>query len=359
MSSIIYPLTIKYLENFTDDTGLFQHAKYSIPDRHQGYATDDNARALVVVSKYYDLTKSEVAVKLARVYLSFLHYMKREDGLFYNKLSYDRCRKWEISEDCYGRVLWGLASLYSSKMPESLRLLADELFRDALRAISKINSLRGMALVIVGLYSYYKHTKDDFILDLITEFAWRIVDLYNDFADKNWKWFEDILTYENARIPEALYLAYKVTNERSFLEVAEESFNFLCRITIINDVFYPIGNKGWYKKNGERAYYDQQPIEAGSMTEAALTAFNVTGNIYYIKVAKIAFEWYFGRNSKSVKIYDEENGGCYDGITPQGLNRNQGAEATLSYLLARLKFEELELQRARPTITLPTKPILH
>ncbi len=347
------PLTLKYLKEFTDDTGLLQHAKYFVPDRKEGYSTDDNARALVVVSKYYNMHPIESITRLARTYLSFLYYMHRSDGLFYNKLSYDRQHRWDISDESYGRAIWGCASLYSSKMPDKLRLPARELINSSLNAVNNLQAPRGMAFTIMGLYEFFFTTKEERILEIIKRLAWKLVELYDNISDKSWKWFENILTYENARLPQALFLAYDIIKERRFLEVATETFEFLCKVTIIKGIFWPIGNRGWYIRNGPRSLYDQQPVEAGSMVEAAITGFKVTGRQEYIEIARIAMEWYLGRNSIRVKLYDEESGGCYDGITPHGLNYNQGAESALSFLLARLKFEEVPL-KIRQILTKPT-----
>ena len=348
------PLTLKYLKEFTDDTGLLQHAKYFVPDRKEGYSTDDNARALVVVAKYYDLRPSEIAKRLARTYLSFLCYMHRDDGLFYNKLSYDRQHRWDVSEDCYGRAIWGCASLFASKMPEKLKLAAKELLETSLKPIDSLKSPRGMAMTIIGLYEYYQITHDSRIAEYIERLAWRLVELYDSVADSSWRWFEDIVAYENARLPQALFLAYDVTKELRFLEVARESFEFLSKITIVDGIFWPIGNRGWYRRGGPRALYDQQPVEAGAMVETALSGFKVAKDERYLKIARIAMEWYLGRNSIRRSIYDKESGGCYDGITPNGLNYNQGAEAALSFLLARLEYERLKLKLHTPRAILRT-----
>lgn len=334
---------LRNLREFTDDTGLFQHAKYSVPNRKLGYSTDDNARALIIASKHYSLYGSGFSVRLARTYLSFLHYMHREDGLFYNKLSYDRLRKWDLSEDTYGRSLWGCASLYSSHMPEDLRLLAKELLDSSLKAAERLRAPRGMAFTIMALHKYHSEVENrEIIMDLMGKLARKIMDLYTEFSDDSWRWFENLMTYENARLPQALFLAYDVTREKSLLKVAAESFDFLCKTTLVNGVFWPIGNRGWYVRGGPRALYDQQPVEAGSMTEAALDAFIITGERKYLEIAKTAMKWFFGKNSAGLKVYDERTGRCYDGITPYGLNLNQGAESMLSYMLAKLKFEEAE-----------------
>ncbi len=334
------PLTLRYLWELTDDTGLLQHAKYCVPDRREGYATDDNARALVVVSKYFALSRSRRVMRLAKIYLSFLHYMQRDDGSFYNKLSYDRLHKWDTSEDCYGRAIWGCSAVYASPLPLELRRCAKEMLDRALSSVHRIRAPRGVAFTIIGLCELWKSFHDERVADLVERLASYLVELYESVADEGWRWFEEIITYENARLPQALFEAYLVTGETQFLKVACEAFDFLKELTIVNGVFWPIGNRGWYQKGGERALYDQQPVEAGSMVESSLSAFEATRDPKYLKVASVAMEWYFGRNSLRVNLYDEESGGCFDGITPEGLNYNMGAEATLSYLLARLKLEQ-------------------
>jgi len=167
----------------------------------------------------------------------------------------------------------------------------------------------------------------------------QLLNSYQRASSSDWRWFEPYLTYVNARLSQALFRAYAVTGDERFLHTAKESFDFLVKVQVIDDIFTPIGNKGWYKKDGQRALYDQQPIEASCMVEAALTAFHITNEEKYQRVAHIAFEWFFGKNTEKVIVYDSTTGACYDGITPQGLNLNQGAEATISYLLARLELE--------------------
>ena len=179
----------------------------------------------------------------------------------------------------------------------------------------------------------------------------RLLENYQAESSDNWDWFEPYLTYCNGRIPQALFEAYEATSNEKYLKIAKDSFNFLVEIQIINDRFFPIGNDGWYKRNGERSYYDQQPIEASSMVDAALTAFRVTHNKKYQKIANIAFEWFLGRNSKDIILCNKETGGCYDGITPQGANLNQGAESTISYLLASLELEISKSYMQKTTFT--------
>jgi len=164
-----------------------------------------------------------------------------------------------------------------------------------------------------------------------------LFDSYQQASSSDWCWFEPYLTYVNARLSQALFLAYGIIGDEKYLQIAKKSFDFLVKVQVIDEKIIPIGNKGWYKKGGKRALYDQQPIEAACMVEAALAAFRVTGDEKYQRIAHIAFSWFLGKNSQDVMVYNPKTGSCYDGITPKGVNLNQGAEATVSYLLARLE----------------------
>ena len=160
-------------------------------------------------------------------------------------------------------------------------------------------------------------------------------------SSSDWCWFEPYLTYSNTRLSQALFRTYAVIGDERYLKIAKESFDFLAEVQVVDERFVPIGNRGWYKRGGQRALYDQQPIEASCMVETSLTAFHVTKEERYQGIAYTAFEWFLGKNTRNVMLYDPNTGGCYDGINPQGLNLNQGAEATISYLLARLELETL------------------
>jgi uncharacterized protein YyaL (SSP411 family) len=168
-----------------------------------------------------------------------------------------------------------------------------------------------------------------------------LCEAYRHESAESWQWFESKLTYANARLPHALFRAYQTTGKQDYLLIAEKTFEFLTSTVIIHDMFQPVGNKSWQRRGGKRTLYDQQPIEASCMVEAASTAYEITGKELYSKIACIAFDWFMGKNSKNLMVYNPATGGCFDGITREGLNRNQGAESGLSYLLARLEMETL------------------
>lgn len=335
---------LDFLKLLTDDTGLFQHAKFGTPKRQEGYTTDDNVRALIASIKYHQIYGGSEIGKLIDVYLSFLLHMQRPDGKMHNLLSYNREFMDDVgSEDCMGRALWASGFTMSSKLPVEKRLISKEIFDKGFSWAPSFKSLRARAFAILGLCHYHKaYTQDQNVIPNIRVLTDQLVNNYEHESSSDWHWFEPYLTYVNGRLPQAFFEAYRNTNIAKYLQIAKESFDFILGEQITDDKFVPIGNNGWYKKGGERAMYDQQSIEASCMVEAALTAFRVTGDEKYRIAAQVAFDWFLGRNSYGVPVYNVETGGCHDGITPQGLNLNQGAEATVSYLLARLEMETLK-----------------
>ena len=338
------PIKLDFLKRLTDDTGILQHAKFAVPKRKEGYTTDDNARALIVCSRYYTVFGDLQIEKLADVYLGFLLYMQRPDGRLHNFLSYNRKFTDDASsEDCMGRTLWACGSCMNSKLPLKKKTLSKEIFDKTFRWASSFKSLRARALSMLGLYDYHiAYPQDQNVVPNMETLASQLLDCYKQISCEGWMWFEPYLTYINGRLPHALFVAYDSTKNEKYLRVAKESLDFLLQVQMIDNRFVPIGNNGWYKRGGERALYDQQSIEASCMIETALEAFQVTGDEKYRTAASIIFEWFLGRNSKGLAVYNPETGGCHDGITPYGLNLNEGAEATVSYLLARLKMEAIE-----------------
>ena len=345
------PIKLDFLELLTDDTGILQHAKFAVPKRQEGYTTDDNARALIVCSRCYEVLEDLRIGKLTNVYLGFLLYMQRPDGRLYNLLSYGRKFLDDASsEDCMGRALWACGSCMNSRLLSKKKMLSKEIFDKTFRWASGFKSLRAKALSILGLVNYHNACPEDQNATLNVEpIANQLLNCYNCVSSNGWNWFEPYLTYMNGRLPHALFAAYDSTGNEEHLRVAKESLDFLLKVHIVDDKFVPIGNKGWYKKGGKRAFYDQQSIEASCIVEAALEALRITGDEKYQIAACKAFEWYLGKNSQGLAVYNPETGGCHDGITPHGLNLNEGAEATVSYLLARLKIEALSNLNEGPT----------
>jgi uncharacterized protein YyaL (SSP411 family) len=335
------PIKLNFLKLLTDDTGILQHAKFATPKRQEGYSTDDNSRALIASVKYHQLYNDPVTRKLIDIYLSFLLYMQRQDGRFHNFLSYNREFMDDVgSEDSMGRALWACGCAINSNIPRQKKSAAKEIFDKGLIWIERFGSLRSKAFTILGLANYRKaYKQDQNIIMNLENLVEKLLQTYKKESSPDWLWFEPALTYVNGRLPQALFEAFRATANKEYLRVAEESLDFILGLQIINGKFTPIGNKGWYPKNQERAMFDQQSVEASCMVEAMLAAYRATENKKYREAAYNIFDWFLGRNCKGVMIYDPRNGGCYDGITSYGLNLNQGAEATVCYLTARLELE--------------------
>ena len=335
-------LPLDGLRALTDDVGMFQHTKFSTIARKEGYTTDDNARALIAALMHHRNIGDPDSLRLAETYLSFMLHMQRENGRFRNLMGFDRGFRDDVgSEDCMGHALWACGYALSADAPEEMRLVAKEMFDRCLPSSRLFTSPRAKALTILGLHQYQRAFPDDrILLRHIEEISDELMAQYGVEADDGWRWFESYLTYANARLPQALLAAHVSTGDPSCLNVALNSLDFLVETHIVDEVFTPIGTEGWYVKGGERAVYDQQPIEASCMVEAAVLAHIVTGEDMYLEVAKTAYEWFHGGNVENVVLVNGVTGTCYDGITPEGLNRNQGAEATLSYYLAYLTLLE-------------------
>jgi hypothetical protein len=338
------PIKLDYLASITDETGIVQHTKFATPNRREGYTTDDNARALIVCARHNGLNRSLETAKLADVYLSFLYHMQMDDGRLHNFLSYDRRFLDDVgSDDSLGRALWACGCVINSNLDEEKKLLSKEVFDKALPYAVNSTSPRAKAFAVLGL-SQYKRTcpNDQALSGRMTELIEQLLKLYKQESSVDWHWFEGRLTYCNGRLPQALFEGYESIRDGDVLQVAKDSFNFILKVQMNDDTFEPIGNKGWYKKGGLRAMYDQQSVEASCMAETALAAFRATRNSHFRTTARTIFAWFLGKNTKGLSVYNLNTGGCYDGITPEGVNLNQGAEATIAYLLARLDLETIE-----------------
>jgi uncharacterized protein YyaL (SSP411 family) len=340
------PLKIDYLKAFTDDTGVFQHAKFCIPKRSEGYTTDDNARALIAAVKYHRLLMDEDTNDLVKVYLAFLNHMQKPDGNFHNYLGYDRnFLDIDGSPDAAGRTLWACGCTLNSQIPQDMRLVAKDIFDRGLPWVFKTVSLRFNSATIAGLYEYDQAYPDKNLKETAKKLGRTLLQHYHDQNKSDWHWFEPYLTYDNARLTQAMFLAYLMVKENEFLEVAEEAMDFLLKTQSTDGVFVPIGNNGWYKRGGNRAIYAQQPLEAAAMVDAAVDGYHATQKKKYLEAAHQAFRWFLGENSRKIVMYNADTGGCYDGLEATCVNRNQGGESSISYLLARLKMEEIGHQR--------------
>jgi hypothetical protein len=353
------PLFTDYLHRLTDDTGIFQHTKFGIPDRSKGYTSDDNARALIAAVMLYKSKKDTESLNLIHIYLSFIHHAQNEDGSFRNFMDYNRIFIEETgSEDCQGRCLWALGfTLSEASVPANLHNTCRYMINQALPNLKRLRSPRAMAYTIIGLtymietpqaltykYPYPNKEKGDptflpraQITSLIEEMAMRLHTQYQGNKGKDWHWFENSITYGNAMLPWALFKASHLSHTEEFRKTAKESLDFLASVTFSNEGYFkPVGSHGWLERGFEAALYDEQPIEACEMLLACIEAYKTLGISTYLDQASLCYEWFHGRNSRNESLIDAQTGGCYDGIHAVGLNLNQGSENIVSYYMAHM-----------------------
>ena len=338
-----------HLHRMTDHTGLLQHAVFSVPNYGEGYATDDNARALIVavLMEQLGMTALSESANLASRYLVFLwHAYNPATGRFRNFLSYERQWLEAVgSEDSHGRALWGLGTVLGRSKSADLRGTAGRLFESALPAILNFISPRAMAFSALGLQEYLNGFPGDrAALQTMDELSHRLLDIYASNHSIGWHWFEDVLAYSNARLPQALIVCAVRTSDKVMLTAGLESLDWIMTMQRCETKghFVPIGSQGFHRKGGEKARFDQQPIEAGATVSACLQAFRATGDGRWLKDAWCAFNWFLGDNDLQIVLYDSSTGGCRDGLHPDRANENQGAESTLSFLMALLEMRLLE-----------------
>jgi hypothetical protein len=345
------PISLAYLRSLTDCTGIIQHGWHSVPNRKLGYTTDDNARALIVAAKHYGLTGEREDLDLATVYLGYLHYASTAAHKFRNVMSYQRVfMDQEGTQDCYGRAIWGCGSAASSSLPENTRIVARKLFEDSIGWVGNLTSPRARAYAMIGMREYLRrHVDFGDLRDKIDALGDSLLAGLKSYATKDWDWFEPYMTYGNAILPLGMLVAAEVTGRKSYMSAALRTIRFLTDVQMVNDRLEIVGNDGWYQRGQKRAWYDQQTIDAGYTVYLYSEAYSILNNPEYIDLAKTAFSWFLGNNRAEVNVYDEENNGCFDGINPEGLNLNQGAESIVCYLLARLAMHELKCDAPRPS----------
>jgi glycosyltransferase involved in cell wall biosynthesis len=333
-------IKLNHLQNMTDEYGLIQFANHTSPDKSSGYTLDDNSRALIFSILHSELFNSKISGDLSKTYLKFLEKSQEKDGNFKNNHKNQEELTNKYSEDSFGRAVWSLGyAIYKSKNTE-LKQKARGILLKAFDRINSIESPRAMAFALTGLSYYHKDDDNQESLFLIKKMADKLVEFYEKESSVDWEWFESVLSYANSKLPESLFLAYEVTKEVKYLEVAEKTLKFLSGIVFIGDEIYPIGQNGWYKREGKRAFFDQQPLDVSYMVQTFLTAYRITKNKEYYDKAVQSFNWFLGKNHLNQMIYDENTGGCYDGLGTHSVNLNQGAESTVSYLIARIFLEE-------------------
>jgi hypothetical protein len=345
-------LQLNHLDRLTDSTGLIQHAIYSIPRRESGYTTDDNARALRLCVCLWDERPDDRMLARVACYLSFLEYARCPVRGFHNFLSYQR--DWLDASgtgDCQGQAVLALAEVLASKLPSGFRELARELLDGALPTMTELRSLRAQAYVIQAWAILSRADVEDIgpMESVARRAADRMVECYHRSRRSDWHWFESQMTYANAVLPHALFDAAARWPDEAFLSIAESSFGFLDLVTTADNVFWPVGNRDWYSHGEEKSLYDQQPLEASTMAAAALAAFQLRGDDKYLAVFQRAYAWFLGQNSLQQRLADALDGSCCDGLLPNEVNRNQGAESTLAYLWTELLHVGVQAAFAKPT----------
>jgi hypothetical protein len=333
-------LKLEHLFALSDHNAVLQHAKFSVPARKEGYALDDNARALVFTQKAHALWLDGRLSRLQSELISFLLVMQAEDGRFHNLMDYSlRIIDDPTVGDHLGRAVWATGALINTELPRGVKASARLMFDRALPWARDSTSPRTIAYACLGLHERLSAEPEDANLRVnLKIMADRLVELYYANRTSGWEWFENILTYDNPRLSQALLAAYQALGEKRYFTVAEKTLQFLIESSTVNGILVPIGSEGWYQKGGERAIYDQQPIEAGAMVEATTLAYKLTRSKVHEIALRHALGWFFGLNTQSVTLYDDSTGACYDGVNLEGLNQNQGAESTLAYLLAAVTF---------------------
>jgi len=340
---------LDHLQRMTDHTGIIEHAIFVVPNYPEGYTTDDNARALIlaILLEEFAAATPNVPFDLASIYLAFLWLaFDPTTKRFRNCLSYER--QWqeaEGSEDSHGRALWALGTVLGRTKHAGLRGAAGRLFELAVPAAVEFKSPRACAFALLGLLEYLESFPGDrAALNASDTLANRLLDSYRAHSSADWKWFESVLAYSNARLPQALIRAGTRNGNEAMVAAGLEALEWLATVQRceIKGHFVPIGSHGFYSKKTEKARFDQQPVEACAAVSAFLQAYRTTGKSRWRKDAWTAFNWFLGDNDLQVALYDPTTGGCRDGLHPDRANENQGAESTLSFLMALLEMHELE-----------------
>jgi hypothetical protein len=345
-------INVAHLSNMTDDTGILQHAIFSVPNNFEGYTTDDNARALIVAtllsaSDRANNSDGRSGSMLSHRYLSFLLLaFSEKTGRFRNFLGYNRQWLEDVgSEDSHGRALWSLGTVLGYSEDPGLRGATGRLFEAAVPATLAFTSPRAWAFSVLGMQGYLDWFPGDRVIEGARNLlANRLLDIYECTHSATWQWFEKSLSYSNARLSQALLIAGWRSGNKRMIEVGCESLSWLLAQQHRDDenIFVPIGSRGFVTWGGEKARFDQQPVEACATISACLLAYQLTGETTWLREARCAFRWFLGENDLQVPLYDATTGGCKDGLHPDRVNENQGAESTLSFLMALLEMQRME-----------------
>ncbi|MCA9037531.1 MAG: hypothetical protein KDA91_20495 [Planctomycetaceae bacterium] len=327
--------SLAHLDRMTDSAGLIQHAIYNIPRRSSGYTTDDNARALRLCVRLCADHSDERMLERVACYLSFMEHAQQSAGGFHNFMSYQR--NWLDDNGCgdsQGQAVLALAEVRAGNVPRGFRDLAKELMDNAAPVLRDLTSLRAHAYVVQawGILRRARVAGIGELESIARNAVGHLVNAWQANQHVGWEWFEPQMTYANAVLPHAMFDAADGWSDEEYLSIAESSFRFLDKATTTGNIFWPVGNDGWYSQTGEKSLYDQQPVEASTMAAAALSAMELQHDQDYLVAFQKAHGWFHGENSLHSSMADTETGGCHDGLESTGVNRNFGAESTLAYL---------------------------
>jgi len=345
-------LRLEHLSRMTDSTGIFQHAIFSVPNFAEGYCTDDNARAFILAVLLDELEEEPEKVRgLATTYAAFLHYaFDDKTKRFHNHLSFDKLWLDERgSEDSHGRALWALGLGVGRAPYRSFQIMAGQIFAQALPAVSQFSSPRAWAFSLIGIHEYLQRLNgDSFAHQMRDMLTTRLMELYDRTATPEWPWFEDVLSYDNAKLAHALILVGRETGRQAVFERGLKALEWLVdQQTAESGDFRAIGSNGFYPRGGARASFDQQPVEAQSMVSACLEAYRATSDPRWHQLALRTFDWFLGWNDLGLELYSPATGGCLDALHIDRVNQNQGAESTLACLLS---LAELQITRNAATV---------
>jgi glycosyltransferase involved in cell wall biosynthesis len=340
-------LKLDHLFRMSDSTGIFQHASFTVPNFSEGYCTDDNARALVLALMLQKLGHgSQQLSAQAATYAAFLnHAFDHQSNRFRNFMDFDRRWLEDVgSEDCQGHALWALGLCVSQNGQSSFQALAAQLFEQALPVAAEFASPRAWAFTLIGVDEYLRRFGGDRRANQIREsLTVKLMQRYADAATDEWNWFEDVVSYANAKLPHAMILSGRCLNNKTMLELGLKTLRWLTKKqTSEAGSFRPIGSNGFFPRGKERAMFDQQPIEAQATISACIEAYQATDDTFWVAEARRVFEWFLGRNDLGLALYDPGTGGCRDGLHMDRLSQNQGAESTLAFLLSLAEMQALQ-----------------
>ncbi|WP_431610233.1 glycosyltransferase [Chryseobacterium sp. 'Rf worker isolate 10'] len=336
-------INLSHIKNMTTDFGIIQFSRINKPDINSGYTLDDNARALIVACRHYELNRDESDLDLISTYLNVIRFCQQPDGSFLNYVNEHKefaQQNYETNlEDSNGRAVWALGYLLSIKtiLPQQFSDDAESMIEKSLPSIAQIYSTRAMGFIIKGLH--YQNSETN--IPLMKKLANRLVKMYQHEKHRDWHWFESYLTYGNSLLPEALLCAWITTKDEMYKQIAHESFQFLLSKIFIKGEIKVISNKGWLQKEmvkSNESIGGEQPIDVAYTILALSTFYKVFKDEKYLLMMRSAFNWFLGKNHLHQIIYNPATGGCYDGLEEKNVNLNQGAESTVSYLMARLCF---------------------